>query len=324
MGEIAERWYELGKPDKAKALFAEALKIATELTDKTDFNRGMFAARLALVDLSSAELIARDYKGDPSEGRILGNMAFHLAAQKPADCERLWQQTARMSRPSAMSTVLSWKLATVDPARAVRVVSALSKSTPRPELELYVALGAKARDQSISRQAVQTALQGLDKLMEERPERFAGVAADVLWLVEQIDPALVPEVCWRLVASRSPYGNPRADHADGPTVRVSELAVYDRDVAAALFQPTLARMEQTDPNELASWGYEFMCWSLIDPRAAVARLEKIPVASIPDYRKGNIAARMAVARLLARSSQERWRNGIADEREIIFGGKRGF
>jgi Carboxypeptidase regulatory-like domain len=324
MGEVAERWYELEMLDKAKALFAEALKIATELTDKTDFNRGMFAAKLALVDLSAAELIARDFKGDPSERRILGNMAFHLAAAKLADCERLWQQTAHMSGLRVMDTVLSWKLATVDPARALRAVSARSKSAPPLELEFYVALGAKARDQSISRQAVQTALQGLDKLMEERPERYAGLAGRVLWLVEQIGPALVPEVLWRHVASRSPYGNPRADHADGPTFRVSELAVYDREVAAALFQRTLARMEQTDPTELASWGYEFMCWSLIDPRAAVARLEKFPVAPIPDYRKGNIGARLAVARSLARSSQERWRNEHADEREVIFAGKRGF
>ena len=100
--------------------------------------------------------------------------------------------------------------------------------------------------------------------------------------------------------------------------------MYDRDVAAALFQPTLARMEQTDPTELAPWGYEFMCWSLIDPRAAVARLEKIPVPQVPDYRKGNIGARLAVARSLARSTEERWRNETFDEREVIFGGRRGF
>jgi hypothetical protein len=203
-------------------------------------------------------------------------------------------------------------------------VSARSKSTPRPELEFYVALGAKARDQSISRHAVRTGLEGLDKLMEERPELYGSVVGGLLWLIEQIDPAMVPEVFWRQVASRSPYGNPRADHADGPTVRVADLAVYDREVAAALFEPTLARIEQTDPTELASWGYEFMCWSLIDPRAAVARLEKIPVPLVPDYRKGNIAARLTVARSLARSSQERWHNENFDEREVIFGGKREF
>ncbi len=324
LSEVAERWYELGEIDKAKALFAEALKIANQFTDKTDFKRGMFAAKLALVDLSAAETIARDFKGDSQEGRVLGNMAFRLAAERPADCERLWQQTAHMSRLSVADRILSWKLATVDPARALRVVSTRSKTTPPPELEFYLALGAKARDQSISRLAVRTALQGIDKLIEERPERYAGIAGGLLWLVEQIDPAMVPELFWLQVASRSPYGNPRADHADRPTVRVDELAVYDREVAAALFQPTLARMEQTDPTELASWGYEFVCWSLIDPRAAVARLEKIPVASVPDYRKGNIGARLAVARSLARSGKERWRSENSDEREFIFGGRRGF
>jgi hypothetical protein len=160
--------------------------------------------------------------------------------------------------------------------------------------------------------------------MEERPERFGVVAGRLLWLVEQIDPALVPEVFWRQLASRAPYGNPRADHADGPTIRVADLAVYDREVAAALFEPTLARMEQTLPAELAAWGYEFVCWSLIDPRAAVARLEKIPVPQVPDYRKGTIAARLVVGGSLARSLEDRWRSDSFDEREVIFGGKRNF
>ncbi len=160
--------------------------------------------------------------------------------------------------------------------------------------------------------------------MEERPEGNRLPAGDLLWLVEQIDPALVPDVFWRTIASRAPYGNPRDDRADHFNVRVAELAVYDREVAAALFQPALARMEQTDPTELASWGSEFVAWSLIDPRAAVARLEKIAVPQVPDLRKGNITARLVVAASLARSHRERWRNENFDEREVIFGGKRGF
>ena len=39
MGEVGERWYELGQIDKAKALFAEAKKIADQFNDKTDFER---------------------------------------------------------------------------------------------------------------------------------------------------------------------------------------------------------------------------------------------------------------------------------------------
>ena len=119
MGKVAERWFELGEIDKAKAIFAEALEIANQFTDKTDFKRGMFAARLAQVDLPAAEVIARDFKGDSDEARILGNMAFRLAVKKPADAERLWRQTAGMRRPSMMDPILCWKLASVDPAACI-------------------------------------------------------------------------------------------------------------------------------------------------------------------------------------------------------------
>ena len=63
MGEVALRLCELGQIDKAKTVFAEGLKIAAGLTDKTDFKRGIFAARLARVDLPAAEAIAREFKG---------------------------------------------------------------------------------------------------------------------------------------------------------------------------------------------------------------------------------------------------------------------
>ena len=254
MGEIAERCYELGMLDKAKTLFAEALKIATEFTDKTDFKRGIFAAMLARVDSSAAKAIARDFKGDPEEGRILGSMAFRLAADKPADAERLWQQTANMRRLAVMDTILCWKLATVDPARALRVIEARPNPSLRPQLYFYLALGAKGRDESVSRQAVRTGLQGLDQVLEQRPLQYMVATQRLLWLVERLDPALVPEVFWRHVASRRPYGNPRSLNAEGPSVWVAELAEYDREVAAALLEPTLARMEQTDPTELAHWG----------------------------------------------------------------------
>ena len=81
-------------------------------------------------------------------------------------------------------------------------------------------------------------------------------------------------------------------------------------------------MEQTNANELARWGYEFLAWSLIDPRAAAARLEKIPFTPETDFYKVSNTARFVVAGSLARMRERHWR--VNDVREIIFGGKRGF
>jgi hypothetical protein len=63
MGEVADRWYDLGEVVKAKELFAECSKIANQLTDKTDDNRLAFAIRLARVDLPTAVAIANKHEG---------------------------------------------------------------------------------------------------------------------------------------------------------------------------------------------------------------------------------------------------------------------
>ena len=323
MGDVAVRWLELGQTDKARALFAEGKQIATAFTDKTDFQRGMFAAKLARVDLPAAEALARDFKGDSSEGRILANMAFGLAESSSADAERLWKQAAGMRRIGLTDPALWWKLGSVDPARALRVIQGWPHIDQRLHFYFYVALGARNRDEAIARQCFRTGLQGLDRMLEETPERYLNNARSLLPVVEHIDPALVPEVFWRQVASRLPYGNPRASHVNWAAPMIEELAVYDREVAAALLQPALARMETTDPKELAAWSFEFLAWAQIDPRAAVAHLEQTPIPEDPGtLREANIA-RFVVGHSLARTRADRWRTR-RDERDIIFGGKRSF
>ncbi len=183
------------------------MKIASQLTDKTDFNRGIFAARLARVDLPEAEALARDFRG----ARILGNMAFILADTTPNDAERLWRQSAGKARPAGMMDgMIAWKLAGVDPPRALRALDAFPKIGYGAVAYFYLALGARARDESISRQAFRTGLHDLDQMIDEHPDRYVNEALSLLPVVEGIDPALVPEVLWRHVASRLPYGNPRA------------------------------------------------------------------------------------------------------------------
>ncbi|HKI18697.1 MAG TPA: hypothetical protein VKA15_12500, partial [Isosphaeraceae bacterium] len=94
VGEVAERWYELGEKEKAKALFAEGLQLANQVPNKTAQQRGRFAARLVRVDLPSALAIAREFSasGTNSANGVLQNIAFHLAADNPAGAERVLRQ----------------------------------------------------------------------------------------------------------------------------------------------------------------------------------------------------------------------------------------
>jgi hypothetical protein len=318
MGEVAERWWELGKVDTARALFAEGLQLANQFTDKTDFKRGRFACRLARVNLPAALAIVKDFEGDRIHGRIRYGIALRLVERAPAEAERLWKE-AKGTRLVPMDPTLCWKMAAVDPARARRIIEELPERIEfHPELFLFLALGSKTLDESASRQAFQIGVQGIDRLLQERPERYRIDAGRFLPIVERIDPALVPEVFWLDVASRLPVGNPRS-LAYSPSSTITRLAWYDRDVAAALLAPILARLDQSADDELAA---DFRAWSLFDPRAAVARLEKIPVDT--KARRITMVARLVVAASLAQTHEERWRKIWGDWDIILGGTKRDF
>ncbi len=86
-----------------------------------------------------------------------------------------------------------------------------------------------------------------------------------------------------------------------------------------LFEPARARIDRPRGDHPANWASEFVAWSLFDPRAAVGRLEKLPID--PKLQNNAIDARLAVAESLAQSHEERWRR-IWEDWDIIFGGKK--
>ncbi len=212
----------------------KALPIANQIIDKKAPERGLFAARLARVDLPAALTIAKDFTKDREESRVVGNIAFHVTAENPAEAERLWSLTARMSRRGGMDEAICWKLAGVDPMRARRALEGMPWIDQRPDLFIYLALGSKARDELASRQALEMGMRGIDRLMKDRPERYQFLAGTILPAVERIDPALVPEILWRDVASRPPVADSRLDRGYSPVRLIAQLAWYDRNVAAAL------------------------------------------------------------------------------------------
>jgi hypothetical protein len=322
IGHVAERLHAMGEVAKAKALFADGLQVAKGMTDKTDLRRGYFAAQLALVDLPAALAVARDFSGDTSEGRILTNLAIRLIERDPAEAERIWKGTFPMRRLAGTDETLTWKMAAVDPGRARRVLESAPGIERLPDLFLFLALGARERDELASRRALDEGLRRLDRLMQDQPERFEFIAGSLLPIVERVDPAMVPEVFWRDVASRPPSGNPRTVSAYSPSGLITYLAWYDREVAAALFEPTRQRIEHAEDRDLATWRAEFLAWSLFDPRAAVDRLEKVPVSddTVPIAN----AARIVVASSLGLPYEARWRK-VWDRYKVVLGGtERGF
>jgi hypothetical protein len=323
MGHAAERMYELGEVAKARALFAEGLAMTKGIAEKTDFRRGAFAAQLALVDRPAALAIVKDFAGDRQQGRILTNLAFRLIEKDPAEAERIWKQSARMGRVGQETDqALAWKMAAVDPGRALGIVESWPQAVMQPDMFIALALGARQRDEAASRRALDEGIRRLDRLLQDQPERLQSFFGSLLPVVERIDPGAVPEVFWRDVAARPPFDNPRTISAYSPSSLIQRLACYDREVAAALFEPTRERIEHTEDAELATRRLDFLAWSLFDPRAAVERLERVPVRPDPDAEAN--AARIEVARSLGLPYEQRWRS-VFDRYEIILGGPaRGF
>jgi hypothetical protein len=127
----------------------------------------------------------------------------------------------------------------------------------------------------------------------------------LLPIVEQIDPALVPEYFWRIVATRPSVGNPRSIGSLSSGALVLLLAWYDRDVAEALFEPIRDQMEKADDVALALESTAFLGWSIFDPRASVARLEKLPVNPRLDLNADHV--RRQVCEYLRLEHRARWR-----------------
>jgi hypothetical protein len=271
--------------------------------------RRFFAARLAQVDLPGALAIAGEFPAGSvySADVVLRDIANRLASDNPAEAERVLRMIPHEAGRSWFHPALAWKMAATDPARAQRLVDEAQRYYDHPQTYLFLALGLKARDPAASAEAFQKALRGIDRLMKEGPEYSAmeGYRGVLLPLVEQIDPGLVPELFWRAIATRPPIGNPASLRDSTVGGLVALLGWYDREVAAALFEPIRTLAEETETKELAVWELEFLAWSLFNPRAAVAGLEKVAAASELDP-NGNFV-RERVAETLGLSYQDRWR-----------------
>ena len=305
VGDVAGRFFELGETGKAKELFALALARAKQ-TDVVTFQRMSFAALLARVDSSGALELA---KTGAAGGRLVPSIAFGLPWDRPAEANRFLSLYPPEKKPQWLTPVITWRIATLDLERAQKLVETRRSDRDYFLHQFCLALGAKGRDEPVMRAAVQAGMQELDRVLGDNPLTLLRNGGPALAVVEAIDPTLVPEVMWRVVAGRPPSPNPRT------FIRNAEcISWYDVELAGAMLEPTLARVEKLSDAELKSWEFAFEAWTLIDPRAAVARLKRIPMTST---NPNDNRLRIYVVEKLSLDRDARWRNTFL-EWEPIF------
>jgi hypothetical protein len=308
LGEIAVRLLELGEIEKARELFADGRRRAMEFPDRS-FKRRSFAALLARVDSPGALALAKALSGEKVYGDLIAeSVAFGLAWGDPAEAERFLSQYPLDKRHAWLRPLITWKVAAADPRRARQLVDSVQNKIDRPAHEFCLALGARGRDESIGRRAVDAGVQGLDRILEEEPTGLRQIGGRLLPIAEAIDPALVSDVLWRTLAARSAPGTPTAGAMPTPASLVAQTAWYDRELAAALFEPIRRQIEAAgDAGGAAEWDTAFEAWSLFDPRAAVAHLEKMPIKSV---NTNDNRVLVYVVELLSRDHDERWRRTL--------------
>ena len=89
MGEVAERWLELGEAEKARALFAEGRKLVETLPPQKRTDAGSFLAHLSRVEPAVALALIENVGETRWRQRIYGNIAIRLAFEHPAEAEAM-------------------------------------------------------------------------------------------------------------------------------------------------------------------------------------------------------------------------------------------
>jgi Carboxypeptidase regulatory-like domain len=307
MGEVGERLYELGEIDKAKVLLAEGRTLAGQFADKSSPIRGLFAIRLARVDLPAALAIVNDQTDKERADGYLGNIAARLAVDNPAEAERILDRIDNSLGRTAGTLRICHKMAAVDPVRARRIAERTRGAVYRAEAFIFLALGQKGRDLQGAVESFQAGLRELDRYAEEETEDAlrGRLPAGLLPVVEGLDPALVPEIFWRVVALRPPSGDPRKA-MDYPSARLAVfMARYDREVASVLFQPVVTDLQKIDDPGTRYASY-LDTWALLDPKAAAIRIKKMTPNKGTDANANWTITQ--IVQLMSMANEARWKS----------------
>ncbi len=332
-GQIADKLIDLGDRERARKLLDEAIALAgsTVKGNKNGFNLGLVAETLARLDLPAAlklldELAQEVKKNDKTDRtyvfvKLYGDIARRLAADAPADAERLLERIRATGSPDASRRILATctSIARSDPARARRIAETMF-DTGTLALKPYalgrIAQKLAATDKPGAVELLEAAFRELDQLTATGQSSTiygnAQIAAALLPIVEEIMPDRLAEFLARALSLRDPWLE--SVNAVYQAQEVVQLAImiarYDRDLAARLLQPEvehLGRLRALAAYDSISFRV-LAALAMIDPRQAVEQVEKLPDDSTPalDESSPKSASRLYVAKLLAAHGKKRW------------------
>ncbi len=328
---IAEQWLDMGERDRARPLLQEGKSLFDSLPLQNAVRETRFLVQLARLETDQA--LTRLQKlpkrtNTRTRDDALAAAAAELATDQPAEAERFFNQREGAGDPFLSHTSimrLCRRLARIDPPRARRVAASLSGRGSRACAWASVALGLAEKGNAEATEALDRAIQEIDQVRESGPgPEFmiivggvrlmypANPAVVILPAVERIAPDRLADVFWRAVALHPRLESEREDRFQNSFVgfECMLLSRYDREVAAALFQPidsylnALASEKGRSPAFTPSLIMGKCC---IDPRSAVVLLEALtPPRALNRENDPTIVGRLRLAEVLGLPPEKRW------------------
>ncbi len=332
LSALAEQWLDLGERQRARLLLEEGKAIDDARFPRSAFSIDDFLMQLARLDPDQAlerlrKLPTAILSGDPYDPGAA--VAVALATDHPAKAEQafhLWKRNwVHSDHTNRYVMRLCRRLARVDPAIARRVAASRERPAERAMAWAYVALGLAETKKSGAVEAIDNAIQEIDRLRESGPGPeqvmiLQGIramwptnpAVAILPVVERSAPERLAQVFWRAVAL-----HPQLDPTKKEQLRFSNvgfecmlLARYDRDVAAVLYQPMDAYLRSIAASKGPQEEFNVMAIlgkGCIDPRAAVALLESLTAPREFSHNNPVHDAKLQLAEALGLPSDKRWK-----------------
>jgi hypothetical protein len=323
LGQIAERWLDLGEKEKAEKLLLETAEEAKQLPNAawSGYARGAFAEELAQINLPAALSLVELLSESRQRNRHYGNIAHELAAKSPADAERVLAMVDEpYSRDQSTGRVV-YRMATVDLDRAKQVASKIEHPTLRAYAYGLMALAQAEHGASPSATALldqafdELAQAGIDKSKQNydntNSASVPAIAGALLPIAERIDPSSGRQYLWKAMALRPAckVGEPN-DWADSQLAL--SVARYDRELAKALVEPLLGT--QTSKLGRYPWDQRTLgsIAALVDPNWAVELIQAMPEDTDPKMLQPKNNARRRAALILSRTGDRLSRSILSE------------
>lgn len=304
LGQIADRWLRLGALAKARPILLEGQAIIAAWPKETwHFESEAFAEVLAVVDLPAAVAIF-ERRGrtsvspaDPGTlSRHNGQAAIRLARIDPAAAERLIAPPSPNFHDRLRIVLnVTRRMAKLDLARARRLLETLNdranpgistNSVPLASGLGLIAAELAATNPAEARQLLDEAYKSLrQRAVEGHPGQgqnsVANLMAELLPVVERLDPDRLAERIWLLAASRAPtVQEPTPNEVEGTMALAMLVARYDRGIADVMAVPALDRLPDLLAEANRMYGSvippTLKSLAAYDPRAIAPMLRSLP------------------------------------------------